>query len=393
MAAPNTAHRATDVKTLRHPLRHPPQDRNMAGRVRRPRGRDPWWAKAMVITGALLAMLSGLAIGSSQLLFSRVERSVTKDNLLGDAADSAGDPLSGPLNILLVGTDAGSTSRADSIIVLHVNASHDRGYLVSIPRDLLVDVKPFPKSGYRGGQAKINEAFFHGSQGGAGRAGGMQLLAATIRDTLGITFDAAAIINFDGFKAVIDALGGVDMCFDQDVTSKHLVRGPDGQPINIENDPDGHRKGSPITYKKGECRHLAAWEALDYSRQRYGLPNSDYDRQRHQQQLIRAMVKKATSKGVITNPSKVNAVIRAAGAALVIDTGVASFKDFVFTLRDVNPNKLVTVKTNAGKFNSIRIGKTSYEQLTPASMEMFQALRDDALDEFLARHPEFLGEG
>jgi LCP family protein required for cell wall assembly len=236
----------------------------------------------------------------------------------------------------------------------------------------------------------MTEAFFHGAQRGAGIKGGTELLALTIKERLGVSFKAAAIINFESFIQVIEALGGVDMCFDQTVTSKHLVMGPNGSPINIENDPNGKSKGKPIIYQKGQCRSLAAWEALDFSRQRYGLPNSDYDRQRHQQQLIKAIVKKATSSGVVTNPAKLNSVIKAAGAAFVVDTGGMPIADFTFGLKGVAANGLITLRTNAGKITSQNIDGVSYENLTPTSKAMFEAVTADKLDAFVAAHPEFV---
>ena len=90
---------------------------------------------------------------------------------------------------------------------------------------------------------------------------------------------------------------------------------------------------------------MEGWEALDYARQRYGLNNGDYDRQRHQQQLIKAIAKKASSSGVLTNPIKVNSLIKAAGKAFVLDTGGVPVADFIFTLKGVAANDLVLLRT------------------------------------------------
>jgi LCP family protein required for cell wall assembly len=252
-------------------------------------------------------------------------------------------------------------------------------------------VQAFKPSRYAGGRAKMTESFFFGAQNGAGVAGGTELLALTIGSTLGITFNAAAIINFESFEAVLNALGGVYMCVDEDVTSKHLVMGPNGQPVNIENDDHPELKGTPITYKKGTCMDMAPWQALDYSRQRYGLAEGDYDRQRHQQQLIKAIVKKAASAGVLTNPGKLNSVISAAGAAFVLDTNGVPMGDFLFALKGINPTSLPTLKTNAGKVNTTLINNIAYETLTPASVDMFAAVKNDTLAAFVSAHPDYVG--
>jgi hypothetical protein len=149
--------------------------------------------------------------------------------------------------------------------------------------------------------------------------------------------------------------------------------------------------GKPLIHKVG-CRRMAGWEALDYSRQRYGLPKGDYDRQRHQQQLIKAMAKEAMSKGVITDLGKLDRVIKAAGEAFTLDTGGVPIADFIFTLKGVAANDLVLVKTNAGDFTSARIKGVSAETLTPESLEMFGAVRDGTLADWLISHPTYISK-
>jgi LCP family protein required for cell wall assembly len=357
-----------------------PGGRPPAGKKVRTKRKDPLWARLTVILGALLMMASGGAIVGSKILIGRYTDSVTQESLIGGAAKAApGKALKGAINILLLGVDERLRNpgdvRSDTIIILHIPATHDQAYLVSMPRDTFVDVPAFEKSGYRGGRSKITDAFHAGAQNGAGRAGGAQLVAQIIHQMTGIQFDGAAIIDFGGFKNVIDALGGVTMCVDHRVKSQHM-RWVGGEPI-------WHEKG---------CRKMAGWEALDYSRQRYGLPNGDYDRQRHQQQLIKAMAKQAMSKGVVTDFGKLDRVIKAAGKAFILDTGGVPIADFVFTLKGVAANDLVLVKTNAGTFNSAHLAGTSAEALSPESMDMFSAVRDGTLADWLLAHPKFISK-
>jgi hypothetical protein len=141
-----------------------------------------------------------------------------------------------------------------------------------------------------------------------------------------------------------------------------------------------------VTYKVG-CREMKGWEALDYSRQRKGLPNGDYDRQRHQQQLIKAMAKKAMSTGVVTNLPKLRELINAAGKAFTLDTGGVPIDDFIFTLKGVAANDLVLLRTNNGTFASAGGGG---ERLTAESLEMFRAVKSDSLAQYVADHPTVL---
>src|SRR3954451_8769241 len=342
------------------------------------RRRAPLWAMFLVVIGVLL-MLGGTAgVVGGKLLIGSATGAVTQQNLLGDTKKSAeqggGDHLKGPIDILLMGVDARKRwavddLRSDTLIVLHIPASHDQAYLVSVPRDTEMRVPAFAKSRYPGGIAKANEAFFYGAQHGGGWAGGAQLTAQTIKAHTGMSFDGAAIIDFNGFKSVIDALHGVRMCVDQRVKSHHMVW-VQGQPMFLADARKTGQAQKPIWHEVG-CKTMQGWEALDYSRQRYGLKNGDYDRQRHQQQLIKAIAKKASSSGVLTNPLKVNSLIKAAGKAFVLDTGGVPVADFVFGLKGIAANDMVLLRTNKGTFAGNSQGR---ETITPESMDMFKAV-------------------
>jgi LCP family protein required for cell wall assembly len=349
------------------------------------------------VVGAVFLVLSGGLLITVRLVFDKATESIQTQDLFGDAGADIprGKVPAGPLNILLVGLDARpdkpeAASRADTIVILHIPAARDRTHLISVPRDLMVEAKPFAKSGYGGGRAKMTETFFFGAQRGAGVGGGMELLAGTIKDRLGVTLNFAAIINFDSFTRVVEKLGGVDLCVDQTVTSKHIYVDAAGKPHDIEGEPNPSRFGRPASYRKGECRRFAPWEALDYSRQRYGLKNGDYDRQRHQLQLIKAIVKEATSQGVLTNPGKLTGVIEAAGAAFIVDTRGIPIPDFILALGGLAGSEMVSLRTNGGKIHSTQVNGVSYETLTPESEQMFEAVRSDAIEGFLATHPDYV---
>lgn len=360
------------------------------------RRRAPLWTWPVIVTGALLMVASGAAIIGSKALINEATSNIEQTNLLGAAGKTeseGGTSLDGPIDMLLLGVDARARwdvndTRADTIIVLHIPASHDQAYLISIPRDTEVRVPAFKKNGYPGGTTKATEAFFHGAQNGGGWAGGAQLMAQTIKNLTGISFDGAAIIDFNGFKGVIDALGSIRMCVKQEVESKHMSL-VDGRPMWNADARKTGRPRSPVVHKKG-CREMKGWEALDYSRQRYGLRNGDYDRQQNQQQLIKAMARKAMADGVMTNPLKLNALMKAAGKAFVLDTGATPLADFVFTMRGVAANDLVLLRTNDGTFSGNGQGR---EVLKPVSREMFASVKQDHLAEFILNNPTVVNSG
>jgi LCP family protein required for cell wall assembly len=359
-----------------------------------PRSTDPLWARLLVVSGAVVMLLSGVSIVGVKVLVARSTAGIDNRNLLGGGAvDDNRRSIEGTLNVLLVGIDQRPDNlkepiRSDSIIVLHIPRSQDRAYLVSIPRDLLVDVPAYPKNKVGAQRAKINAAFALGWENGGGREGGFELLAMTV-----VRFNAGAIVDFGGFSRVVEQLGGVDMCIDQRVVSRHIgwdKNGKHATPFIGVGGETRNPNSTPMVYEPG-CRHLKPWEALDYVRQRKGLVNGDYDRQRHQQQFLKAIVREAKDQGVTSNPLKAVQVMNAAGRALMVDTQGVPIETWAFTLRNITDNELTMLKTNGGKVNSVVdpvLG--SCEVLTPESREMFEALKTDRLDEFVLAHPDFV---
>jgi len=163
--------------------------------------RAPLWARLCAILGCGLMVFSGGSIIVSKVILARYASAVENRNLFGDRATKVSD-IKGPVNILLVGIDPrdeNSAPLSDSIIVVHVPAGMSQAYLFSVPRDLLVDIPPFAKTGFRGGRAKINAAMSYGSSLGNGKhdvAQGFELLAKTVGRLTGIAeFAAGAIIK------------------------------------------------------------------------------------------------------------------------------------------------------------------------------------------------------
>ncbi len=103
----------------------------------------------------------------------------------------------------------------------------------------------------------------------------------------------------------------------------------------------------PNVYPKG-IDHLNPSQALDFVRSRDGLVGTDYGRQRHQQQFIKAVLQEVYKQG-LNDPLKLNSFIGSLGKALVIDRGSASLEDWIFTLKGITPNSLVAIKTNDGQ--------------------------------------------
>ncbi|SDT79406.1 LCP family protein [Actinoplanes derwentensis] len=371
--------------------------------------RSPLWARICVGVGAGVLIVSGGSLVAGQQLVASYTEKFTDNRLLdpiepkpAEAARVKAD-INGPVNILLVGIDPRDDHTAplsDSILIAHVPRDRHSAYIFSIPRDLRVDIPAFEKSGTGAGRDKINSAMSWGSRLGNNKyseAQGFQLLAKTVGGVTGVKkFDAGAIVNFGGFQKIVEAMGGVEMVIDMDVRSEH--RRPNGKIRE-------RKPGCPVTAK---CDHpytgdakfyqksdkpvkLKAWEALDYVRQRYpnvdGVDMSDYDRQRHQQQFIKAIAKQAMGRDVVTNPKKLAAVMDAAGGSLTFAGGDHTILDWAVELKDLNVDDIVTVKLPGGG-----IFEPDYqgERFEPGVDDFFKAVTEDRVAAFLLDNPEYV---
>ncbi|MGA3526908.1 LCP family protein [Melissospora conviva] len=352
-------------------------------------GKDPMWARLLLIFGAVLMVVSGASIVGAKTVINQATKDIKTGSLVGDAGKSSaegGDDLKGPIDLLLLGVDVradwdASDVRADTIIVLHIPATHDAAYLISIPRDTKADIPGH-------GTDKINSAFHFGAQNGGGWEGGAQLMAKTIKGLTGVSFDGAAIINFGGFRSIVNALDGIKVCVKQPITSAHMMRVEGEGVMALAKARESGKPYQPVSYKKG-CQKMNGWQALDFSRQRKGMENSDYGRQQNQQQVIKAIAKKATESGVVSNPMKVQALLKAAGESLVLDTGNIAIEDFVYGLRGVGGGEMTMLRTNGGNFNGDGI---TFEFLDETTMGMFQAIKSDTLAEYVYNNPSVLSD-
>ncbi|MDT5035625.1 MAG: hypothetical protein QOE03_810 [Micromonosporaceae bacterium] len=368
-----------------------------AGRIKTP-GHDPVWARLLVVFGMLLVLTATGAITATKVVAHRFDTAVKKDRLIapearvgGGQGDKPHTTVVGPLNYLLIGSDAraddpSAGARSDTIIILHIPANLGRAYMISIPRDLRVQIPPFPATGFGGSREKINGAFDYGKGG----SGGVQLLSATLSQLMGIHFDGAAVIDFGGFEKVVEQLGGVDMCIDERTESHHVGHDKNGNFLAPWYGPDGEYRNyasTPEVYEPG-CRHLAPWQALDYSRQRKSIPDGDYGRQRHQQQLLKAIFDEARRQNLETKPKVLNSMIRAVGASLTIDTNGVPLIDLLYALRGVNPGDLVGVKVPS---EPQTIGGFAYViALDAEAPALYEAVRTDTLDTWTAGNPTWV---
>lgn len=183
---------------------------------------------------------------------------------------------------LATGGDTGD-GRTDTILLVHVPGlgSSTPTTMVSIPRDSYV---PIP--GY--GKDKVNAAF---------ALGGAPLLAQTVEQATGLRLNHYAEVGFDGFAALVDAVGGVTMCPTE----------PMSDPLAGIDLPAG-------------CQELNGRSALGFVRTR-ATPRADLDRMNNQRMFMSALLHRTISPSVLLNPLRWSPMVHAAAGAVAVDQG------------------------------------------------------------------------
>ncbi|GHJ06995.1 hypothetical protein TPA0907_13620 [Micromonospora humidisoli] len=263
-------------------------------------------------------------------------------------------------NLLILGSDSRDPentggSRSDTIILAHIPQGGASAQLVSIPRDTWVHV-PASKNGQHGNRdAKINAAFAWG---------GVPLLVQTVEEFTKVRIDHVVMVDFAGFKEIVDALDGVQIDVERSFTSTHSLN------------PDGRRE-----FVKGP-QTMDGAAALDYARERYAFPDGDFARIRHQQQLIRAVLDKAASGGLLANPGRLDDFLRATADAVTVDKTL-SLVDLATELRHLRGGNL-TFATSPSSGTGM-IGTESVVLADEAKARtLYTAIRRDAVPDILA---------
>ena len=212
----------------------------------------------------------------------------------------------GRTNILLLGMRGrnvpGGGLLADSIMIASIKDDENKVALISVPRDLYVKV---PGENYR---AKINAVYAHGAE--KGDVQGLKEMKETIGEVTGLSIDYGVVINFAGFKQLIDAVGGVDIVLETPFYETHQF-------------VQGKECGGQFTLPKGK-NTLNGEIALCYARARENT--SDYDRAKRQQVILQALKNKLVSLGTLTDFGKLNKILNALGNNVKTDMSAGEMK-------------------------------------------------------------------
>jgi LCP family protein required for cell wall assembly len=249
-------------------------------------------------------------------------------------------PDPGKVFILVVGNDARSgnpdSSRADAIHIIGINTDTMKGGILNFPRDSWVSIP-----GY--GTAKINEALY---------AGGPDLLAQTLENLTGIHIDYWAMTGFEGFRKIVDELGGVRMDIPTDVY-----------------DPSG--SGAKL---QAGSQNLGPLNALAYVRTRHSFASGDIARTSHQADFLLAMLRKL-QRQVQRNPSALLHWMAVARKQARIDVGADEMFRLGVIASQVKPGDVtnVTVPVSVGS-----VGAASVVFISSSAQSVYQRFRENA---------------
>ncbi|WP_050347048.1 LCP family protein [Arsenicicoccus sp. oral taxon 190] len=363
-------------------------------RARKAARRRPVLRAIVISLVVLLAAVLGLGAYAVLRFNGNIKALDIQSNLLRPKSDATTDPTSGhtAMNILLMGVDsraganagygnaddARSGERSDTTMLVHLAADRRSAVVVSIPRDTMMPAPP--RNGQRSGSSGAASTATTSSPAGASATatppgcnidapssewkaqqfnsnieeGGVTCVIATVMHNTGLNIDHVMTVDFTGFKQIVDAMGTVEICTTKPVKDQY----------------------SGLDLPAG--RHqLDGEEALAFVRTRHGVGDgSDIGRMRLQQDFAAAVVRKATSTGVLLNPGKLYGVLDAATKSLTTDpqiANVSALSSLAGQLRELKPAnvRFITAPTETYKPNPDRL------QLSPAAQDLWTLLRED----------------
>ncbi|GAA1545594.1 LCP family protein [Brevibacterium picturae] len=318
------------------------------------------WRKVLVIL-LVIVILGVLGVGiylwNIGRTFDNNANQLTDEQIFGTQRPDDRKEEGGT-NILLLGSDEPMDEvdvndsrglRSDTIMVMHLPESGSKVQIMSIPRDSWVDIEGH-------GKAKINSALSYG---------GLPLAVSTVSDFIGTDLDHVAIIDFQGFKALTNSLGGV----------------------TVNSEQSFEKNG--YTFEKGE-NLLNGDEALTFVRERKSFKDGDFQRARNQQAFIRGLTNEIISADTLSNPVKIQNMVEEFSPYMYVDSGLDAqyISATAFDMRDVRPGDIefftsptAGVGTSANGQSIVNVDEEELDKVQ-------DAFQNDTLDEYVKNAPE-----
>jgi LCP family protein required for cell wall assembly len=303
--------------------------------------------KRVAITTAIIVLLIGLFVAGKFIYNAHKLFGGSIFGVLHSTKLKGEDQ--GRVNILLAGNSADDVGHnggqlTDSIMIVSIDTRNNTAFLLSVPRDLWVNI---PGAGHQ----KINDAYVVGQEDNFSQpgypSGGMGLLEQVIQENFGIQLDYYALVNYTALKDAVNAVGGIN--------------------INVQsNDPRGlydpsvdYATHGPLVKLTNGQHSLNGEQALDLARARgdaygsYGFDSADFERTQNQRAMLVSLKSKATTAGVIANPAKLTSLFDAIGSNVKTD----------FKLSEVHRLYDLSKLINANNIQSLSLDKANGKDL------------------------------
>ncbi|MGY5763957.1 LCP family protein [Brachybacterium sp. DNPG3] len=250
---------------------------------------------ALIALGVVAALVIGVGIvvgGYLRSLNTEYQKVSTVTITRGASDGEAPEAIEGTgQNFLLLGSDKRNAEdavaegvygqRSDVMMLVHVSDDGESVFIMSFPRDLYVDIPGF-------GKDRINAALAFG---------GVSLAVTTVENYVGVPIDHVALIDFEGIQGLVDTLGGIDVDVPMDFTA------------------------GDIQFTEGK-QHLNGEEALAFVRSRKQFSDGDFQRNRNQQLVLKAIAAELISADTFTNPAKLRDTVGSIAPYLTTDDGL-----------------------------------------------------------------------
>jgi LCP family protein required for cell wall assembly len=260
------------------------------------------------------------------------------------------------------GTDVAAGKRSDTMLLIHISKKRDKAAIISIPRDSYALIPEHNNSQGKvipAAYSKINSAY---------NWGGAPLLIETLESMSDLRIDHYVELNFVGFVRMVDALGGVEICTKKDI-----------------DDPKSH-----LTLPAG-THVLDGIDSLKFVRTRVFDGLGDLGRMKRQQEFAGAMLRKATSAGVLLNPVKMVDFINSALDSVVTDEGLSQGDLLTLgkQLRNLSASNVRTLTIPLQYYNYNKNGVSAAVLWDPVlAPELFERIKnDEALIEEVRPNP------
>lgn len=322
----------------------------------------------------ILAVLAGTTGGFLWYLNHQLTNIDTFPGAIKPRTDPNGNVIADdgqPLNILVLGSDDGNNvqtvsddladgtwtpgaHRSDTIIMMHIPADRQSAQIFSIPRDSWVKVPTYPSD--IDGYAKINAAFSWG---------GPALARQTVEGLTGLRIDHIAMIDWNGFKDLTDALGGVRVYIPETFTD-------DSQ---------------NLTWTKG-WQELDGERALQYVRTRHGLANGDFGRIQRQQNFLRTVMSSLLSSSTFTNPIKLARVVGTVASFVQVDDtwSTSEIRGLSLSLRNLRTSDVQFTTAPFGSYDYVE-GQSIVRLDQAKSQQLFDDFDKGDLTQYLEDNP------